>query len=173
MKRRTLWIWLLLVAIVVSTVFQFWYLPRRQAADALYALDKLSPFTSDPQILRKYENSAMGVVFNSTALFDNLPLGGAPKALWLHTKQGSIHVDFMQTAAKSAELNLMQRLTAKEYQELIGRAYFEQICETELDQCLIFDSAVAFAALADLQMMVYSFDDQDFAISRATLAKIS
>ncbi len=171
MKRKSIWIWLLLLAILVSCWFEFGYLPRKEAADAAYAIAKLSPFTADRQALSCFANEHMGVQPNATGLFDQLPLAGAERAFWFHSSHYSIHIDFMKGTRVCAAQNLRLRLDEEAYNTLQSSPDFAAACTTELCQALVFDSAVAFALLDDLDMMIYSFGDHDYAIGRAALGQ--
>ena len=160
---------LLIVGLLFWTKFSL--IPQQQAAAEAYAIAKLSPFTNSMEDLTPYRNAHMGNQNNTSKLFKALPLAGVEKVFWYHTQYYSVHIDYMPKVAEVGATNMMQRLGETEFARLSVSKDFPLLCEQEVYTDLVYNSAVAFALLDDLQMMIYSFADQDFAIDRSVLSE--
>ena len=145
MKRRSiLLVILVVVAVTLFVAMEFVYLPNQEAQREQYQAEQLNPLTHHLDEVLPYQHPYMGNASNLSQLFGHLPLQDLPFTFQLYPDE----------------------LTA----ELIFETFAAPIDQLHLQRSLIYNSTAAFALIANLESLHYTFLDATYTIDRSDVA---
>lgn len=131
---------LLIVGVLLFGWFQFYYIPKMDAADEQELQGQLDPETHQFSWILKYENSYMGSAGNTINLINSLPMSEIPKKFQQDPEEFRFTVNY--------------------------EVAFREIGKERVERAILYNATAVFALIKNMEIIEFDFPDQTFTVTR-------
>lgn len=145
-KKSKIIIGLLVVAVILFCLIQFWIIPTNQAKEEAYAQNQTDALTHDITSIEDYKSPYIGNASNVSNLFWNLPLNNVDMKFEIDSDTCNLTVNYLDTVWN--------------------------IGEEKVHRDLIYNTVAAMAAIDNLSGITYNFSGDSYSFERTQIEDV-
>lgn len=145
-KKSKVIIFLLIIAVILFCIIQFWAVPAKQAKQEEYTLNQTDALTHDISAIEDFKSSYVGDASNVANLFYSLPLCNLSMKFQINSETCALTVNYFDTVWN--------------------------IGEEKVQRDLIYNSVAAMATIDNLSEITYEFSGDTYSFTRQQIEAV-
>lgn len=145
-KKSKVIIFLLVIAVILFCIVQFWAVPAKEAKQEEYALNQTDVLTHDISAIEDFKSSYVGDASNVADLFYSLPLCNLSMKFQVNSETCALTVNYLDTVWN--------------------------VGEEKVQRDLIYNSVAAMATIDNLSKITYEFSGDTYSFTREQIEAV-
>lgn len=145
-KKSKVIIFLLVIAVILFCIVQFWAVPAKQAKQEEYAINQTDALTHDISSIEDFKSSYVGDTSNIVNLFYSLPLCNLSMKFQVNSETCALTVNYLDTVWN--------------------------VGEEKVQRDLVYNSVAAMATIDNLSEITYEFSGDAYSFTREQIEAV-